>query len=1382
MASQNPGDKSTELSVRTQDMLEEMREDEDEEDDDDLSEQMSYDDNDASVFNDTTADHVDDNEDDDNDNEDEDDDSLMFGEEETVGDDAAQVSDDYSMPTEDQSVASQDSTVRDIDGAPRPEENGVARNLAEAAPQDYRVSAHGTLHDLIDVFGARSQVSSDQYERSLRQLHAKWESVLEQTVFEHEQSLDSVLQERHDTELDIEELRRSHEIELEASKAAVLSQSQKIILEEMKLNADQEVKACKSEEAVETAVEEARQEMSEDFEIALEGMKTTQEEMKIRYEKLVKDTEVRVRDEVENEIEKSYTIKMDSFKEIHEELKKQLLEQTLEIQTLEMKTGMSEETEELMKSLENEVRVLYNTINVTKIQHQEQFQRLKAEVEASGDASAGEIDQDTLTKAVEAAKSKVRIDMTDEFDIVLSRMKENSEELIFNNEELVKATEIRVRNEVFAEAKKEAGRIVQATEEQYSEVKAQIIDLAIQVEKLEFDVDTKTSEIEVLGGSLEKSESQVDVLTTQITSKNSEVAKLTSDLESKSSIIIQLGAELEAKSSKCVFVLEANGKMITELESLSNTYELKLHDLCKAKNEEIQVLGSEVSTNLELVSKLETLVSMKEGQVKKLNDDMESINSMNGSKNIELVDRAATLKTMLNAKEKDVLTLEGKINQLGIEMTVLNKTLRKKDKLLQKNMTVMKSHIEELNANLKTKDEGIKELLSEMDSVEGNIKILGNELEEKNKLLETESEITKTLRNSVAEKDIMLVTNEEEIATMAAVVKDLEKGKGTSRADFETIQFDYDMKLQDALDQHQDKLADLEANAINNKKAQDKCNAEIRVLHERVEEERARIVVAATKHDEILAAAEWRYKDEIERLKKKQKVDMAELSQNTVVHEDSRSVQSENESTSSSKRSTTRKMIPTDVPKRKKLILERPLLDPPVHNIGAASRVPQSPGYSLENIIEGQEMTPDIVYTPEKAPSIKADDGLVSPLTMTSPLAKGKQMKRASRSTASVSRTPTRIPKSVDTNDRRKRLDNIVRTLPTKNSKSTASLSRTPKRIPITIESNANKKRHGKTSLDSSRSVRTLPTKISRNTRRTPASSSSSVRHPRTTHTTMSSRLQSFASPQRSSSGSVTRSVRNTNNKIPTPSRVRHSDLDSVQMRSREGLFSCESTLPLFGEIKLLIINVPITDRRKKMAKALNIEIVNNPLECTHSIVGDADNHIRRTAKLMAALCVTPNILRSEWLDDCYNHRLIMSTHHHTLLNDYLAEKAYAFSMKKTIIEGIERRKYAGLFNGWRIMVCDDVAGNKAPKEADLKMMVAAAGGEWLESSNVPVPLVEDPIHVIVITSDPATSDQLQNEKSKIAATNGAGFFTIAWLFDSLMHQKLFGIKRGLGH
>jgi hypothetical protein len=45
-------------------------------------------------------------------------------------------------------------------------------------------------------------------------------------------------------------------------------------------------------------------------------------------------------------------------------------------------------------------------------------------------------------------------------------------------------------------------------------------------------------------------------------------------------------------------------------------------------------------------------------------------------------------------------------------------------------------------------------------------------------------------------------------------------------------------------------------------------------------------------------------------------------------------------------------------------------------------------------------------------------------------------------------------------------------------------------------------------------------------------------------------------------SNSVTRSVKNTNSKIPTPSRVRHSDLDSVQMRSREGLFSCES-LPL---------------------------------------------------------------------------------------------------------------------------------------------------------------------------------------------------------------------------
>jgi len=1472
MASQNPGDKSTELSVRTQDMLGDLPEDEEEEDDD-LSEQMSYDDHEAPGFNDTTVDHVDDESDN------EDDDLLVFEDEETVGDDAAQVSDDDYMPAEDQSVASQDSTVRDIDAAQRPEASVLDISLDEETPQAYRGNAHGTLRDLIEVYGARNQVSSGQYERSLRQLHAKWESVLEQAVFEHEQNLDSVEQERHEMELDIEELRRAHENELEASKAAVMEQSQKIILEEMKLNADQEVRACRSEEAV----EETRREMSEDFEIALEGMKTTQEEMKTRYEKLVKDTEVRVRDEVENEIEKMYTIKSDLFQEIHEELKKELLEQALQIQTLEMKTGKSEETDELTRSLENEVKVLRNNINVTKSLHQEQIENLKTDKKASEDASARAIDQDTLMKAVEVARVEVRKDMTDEFDIVISGMKKTNEELTFRYEKLVEATEIRVRDEVYAEAKEKADRTVQAIQEQYSEVKTQIIELAIQVETLEVDVDTKTSEIELLGNSLGKSESKVDELTAHITSKNRVVGKLESDVESKSGIIIQLGTELETKSNEHSSVIEVKDRLITELKSLSDEYEVKLQDLNKSMDDEIQALGCELAVKLTLVGKLEMLVTEKEIQMKKLKDDMELINDLNGSKNTELVNHAATLEAAINEKQKDVISLEGKIKQLGEEMLGMNKVLKKKDKLLQRNMTEMNRHIEELNADLKLKDEGIKELLAEMDSIEGTIKGLGGELKEKNVLIETKDKMIEALRESVAERDSTRVTKEEEIATMAENIEDLEAGRGTNRAEMEKMQLDFDTKLQDALYQHQDKVAEFEANVkgkeelfmkqeiqhqlslseLNSKitsqyeaelqtlksshveeqqvkHLQAKYNAEIHNLHQIAEEERARSDAAITEHGERLV--------EIERLRKDHEVEIAELKekedlQNIVIQEmeshldgiettkrdhqsaivkleaehsqesaislklidqlrsvmtSSRSVQSENGSTSSPKRRT----IPVDAPKSK-IIIGRLPMNPPGQNIDAASRGAQSQVCNLENISEGQEIAPTTLHTPEKAPPGNMDDGLVSPLTMTSPLAKGKKAKRVSRSTASLSRTPQCVPKTVDTNARRKTLDKSdldtvqsVRTLP-------ATLSRSTRRTPTTPLTNSSSVRPRTisriTRMDASRSVRTLPATISRSTHRnstTPlANSSSSVRPrtiPRTTQT-VSSRLRSFASPKRSAAsvaGSVTKSVasnpatrlgKQARRKPPSPPPMLHSDLDGVQMRSREGLFSCEAPLPQFGDIKLLILNVPVTDRRKKFANALNIEIVCNPLKCTHAIVGDADNHIRRTAKLMAALCVTPNILRSEWLDDCYKHRLIMSTSHHTLLNDYLAEKAYAFSMKNTIREGNERRKYDGLLNGWRIMICDSVAGNKAPKEDDLKMMVAAAGGEWLESSNTPVPLVANPAHVIVITSDPATSDQLQDEKYKTAAVNGAGFFTIAWLFDSMMHQKLFGIKRGLG-
>lgn len=191
------------------------------------------------------------------------------------------------------------------------------------------------------------------------------------------------------------------------------------------------------------------------------------------------------------------------------------------------------------------------------------------------------------------------------------------------------------------------------------------------------------------------------------------------------------------------------------------------------------------------------------------------------------------------------------------------------------------------------------------------------------------------------------------------------------------------------------------------------------------------------------------------------------------------------------------------------------------------------------------------------------------------------------------------------------------------------------------------------------------------------------------------------------------------------------------------------------------------------MAKILRLEITENPLEATHVIAGDHHNHIRRTSKLMSVLCKTSNILKADWLEDSFKKRNLMTCSHYLLLNDIRAENVYSFSMKQTLIEGRERRRDGGLLAGWKIMVCNDVAGNKAPKEEDLRMMIDAAGGEWLLSSDVPVPIIEDPTHVIVITSDPALPSQIEDEKASVAAENGAGFFTTTWFFDCMMHQKV---------
>mmetsp|Transcript_487 Transcript_487/g.832 ORF Transcript_487/g.832 Transcript_487/m.832 type:complete len:1437 (-) Transcript_487:2081-6391(-) len=1434
MVGQNPGDKSAELSFRTQDLLEEasreegnaveeVQDDDDVDDDDDdayLSDNMSYDDNDDDdASGSDSMESEEDNQDDIEHGHGEDGDFIMYHG--SAADTTAHVSDDYdSIPAEDQSVASEDSTVRDINAAPLREEN--VQEIMHA-PQDYghEGDAHGILQDLIEMYSTRNQLSFQQYERSLRQLHTKWETILEQAVLDHEHHL-------HEMELHIDELRRAHENELEECKTAVMEQSQKIILEEMKLNADQEVRAYKSEEAVEAAIEEAvertRHEMSEDFEIALSGMNKAQEDLKARYEKLVKDTEIRVKDQVETEIKDIYESKMASFNETYEEMKSQLLEQALQIQTLEMNNEHNREAHDAIASLEKQIDVLRKTMDETIVNHAREVEKLQAEYHAEKELLKSTTDsivcEETIAAAVEKAEKQVRKEMTDEFDIILSGMKRSEEELVTRYRKLVNETELRVRDEVQDDARKSADRQIAVVQEQYDQVKQQVIELAIHVEKLELDVDSKSNEIAYLNESVETSESRLEELRNEVKCKDDQIARLDKELQTKNDMIIQLGSDLEAKSSEFMHTIEAKDQIIFQLRSSSKELESALQSLHLGKDNEIKILQSELESKLLLIENLQAAEREFQHQI----DNDTNSNYELVAKCTALENQVKLLESSVRGKDEEHAMLQRTVQTLQLEMAEQNDHMRKE-------IDQMTKYIEKLDSELKSKNDDIQKSLEKMECIQSKVNHLNDEISSKDKVIAMKEKTIKDLNAVIAAKDIALKAKKDEVASLQKRLKELESDVEKKAAVLEEVE----QRIQDISDKHVEDIVALEASIrdkddllakskleydaavlsaktetyemltsqkdaemeamrkklIDSKQVQyiqEKYNAEIRNLHKSAEDDRNRFeATLKMKIDELKEehASEVRnindrqsdelislkhiivelkeenasHKNDIQAMQRDHQNAISKLEEehNQLLAESlklisqlreekdaliasSKSVHSGSCSASSSKRSGKRKLISGDCSKSKKNV-ETPATEQSSQSMYNEKGL-VSP---LRKVKEGNE-TSD---TPENSSPVK-ESMQVSPLTMTSPVAKSKI---ASSRTPSL-RSSSRIPKTVDTRKRaakRGGVDSIQA-----NKSSTPSYPETSGYPSTPVRAS--------TSKTNRRAAQTMPPRLrSLNSSKISSPTASSVKKLRDSSDYPKSPLDPYDKSDMS------------------PPRIAPSDLESIQKRSREGLFTCESPLPPYGEIRLIILNVPLTDRRKKMAKALNIELVNDPTQCTHAIVGDADNHIRRTAKLMAVLCVTPNILRSEWLDDCYKHRLIISPSHHTLLNDHLAEKAYCFSMKQTIKEGNERRQSGRLFNGWYIMFCQGVAGNKAPKESDLRMLVDASGGTWLDSSNVPVPIDEDPSHVVVITSDPATPEQVNDEKAMTAAENGAGFFTTSWFFDCLMHQKLTGIRRGLG-
>lgn len=184
------------------------------------------------------------------------------------------------------------------------------------------------------------------------------------------------------------------------------------------------------------------------------------------------------------------------------------------------------------------------------------------------------------------------------------------------------------------------------------------------------------------------------------------------------------------------------------------------------------------------------------------------------------------------------------------------------------------------------------------------------------------------------------------------------------------------------------------------------------------------------------------------------------------------------------------------------------------------------------------------------------------------------------------------------------------------------------------------------------------------------------------------------------------------------------------------------------------------------------IENIDEAHTATHVIAADADVSIRRTPKLMIAFCKTANIVNLDWLVQSAKAKMALAAEKFLILNDKTAEKKYSFSMITTL-ERIRtlKGKNRGLFDGWNIFVCKGVAGNKAPPEGELRLVVEATGATYLSSPSQLKSLKPD--KTIFITSEPESKQQVSSKVIAKALQQGAEKRSVKWLFDAIMNQSV---------
>jgi len=1034
---QRAGDKSEEISVRTDNMDDSMLElasiDHNADDDGTVS------DNDDNVsYGDDTLDDVEEEE------EDDDDDDLAYSPQRAQ---RAHPRVEDGAETQDDSQGSDDED--DLSGY--------------GGAEFHREEAESFMGDLIAMCEGTEHMGAEQHKDSLMQLNSKWQQILDQVMYDQEQHIESLVQERNETEMrseaELNGLRQLHEEEIAAVKEEVMDQSQKIILQEMKVNAERERKYEEAfESRVEQAVDESKEQMSDEFDIALSGMKATQEEMEAKYKRMLKDTEIRVQDEVFRDASKASDSKVSVFMMQFEEMKTQVVDLTMDIQTLEM----------------------------------------------AADATAEDHASEITEKDTEIKKLKANIDKR----ISTSKM------LISQ-----------MRNTHSSEIE---------------QLQAKINELLSNEEQIEVDTSKHANVEEAHSEEIEclKKAHQLKIAEMQLTeSKNIDKMQKTLNKLRKADTA-DFGKKLD----------EANASM-AKYQSVIANREIEIAAVRKEHEESTQKLNKEHKSQLARLNAhcAQKIADADRSLIAEPKERFEAL--------VETLQKKhkCEVHTLIQKQEDEKAVIVARYDSIGSEQGTKISSLQKQNNKFRLRLKAMEEN----------ESKKVTELEAKMSS-----------LQEKNsQLKKLKSASTGQLKSNHAGKKSR---NGDETPRASANMKNTSVIKSNP----------YSTKLN---------------GKVNNARTDLLINGGDELEEQRKNGNTLPTEIQLKLEDSIVAQTHYETEEKERSLGK---------------HHD------------------------------------------------AAS--------NCSTLLSSGKSSP--IYLPDNDAPPFPD---ISPITLGSPPPNRSYRRKISKV------TPVTGEQELD-------------------------LHTTPKQSPL---------------LNSSK---------------------------------YSFRTQVAKTPTTVKSATLAVAPKSFRKMFTTPRRRRRDSLSS---------WGSSASLAEPHDMRLMILNIPVTTRLKKIINFLKIELIDDPLLATHVVAGDSSHPMRRTWKLMAAFCVTPRILKCEWLEESYKSKELLSYKRYLLLNDTLAESVYSFSMKSMLREGNERRRDGGLLAGWRILICSNVAGNKAPRETELLIMIGAAGGMTISRDDIPLPPTDDPTHVIVITSDPPLPAQLQDPKCQVAAGNGAGFFTSTWFF-----------------